>query len=89
MRIIKQEILIHYPTKKSTLKTIVSGCVVRSEHRIDKLDAKAIEKEHLNVFIIEPFVGMAFLGFRKEVQKEPPEVVYKKVVLKYFAIFAR
>ena len=67
-------------TKKSTLKTIISGCVVRSEHGIDLLDAKSIEKEHLNVFIIEPFVKkMAFLGFSKEVHKEPPEVVYKKL----------
>ena len=37
---IKQEILIHYGNKESTLKTIVSGCVIRSEHCIDILDAK-------------------------------------------------
>ena len=43
-------------TRKSMLKNIVSGCVVRSEHRIDKLNAKLIGKEHLNVFITEPFI---------------------------------
>ena len=44
-------------TRKSTLKNIVSGCVVRSEHRIDILNAKSIKKEDLNVFITEPFLS--------------------------------
>ena len=38
-------------TRKSTLKNIASGCVVRSEHGIDMRDAKSIEKEHLKVVI--------------------------------------
>ena len=37
-------------TRKFTLIYIVSGCVVRSEHRIDILNAKSIGKAHLNVF---------------------------------------
>ena len=44
-------------TRKSTLKNIVSGCVVRSEHRIDISNAKSIKKEDLNVFITEPFLS--------------------------------
>ena len=43
-------------TRKFTLKYIVSGCVVRSEHCIDILNAKSIGKEHLNVFITERFI---------------------------------
>ena len=43
-------------TTKFTLKNIVSGCAVRSEHHIDILNAKSIEKEHLNVFITEQFI---------------------------------
>ena len=31
--------------RKFTLKNIVSGCAVRSEHRIDILKVKLIEKE--------------------------------------------
>ena len=38
-------------TRKSMLKNIISGCVVRSEHRIAILEARSIRKEHLNVFI--------------------------------------
>ena len=34
-------------TTKSTLKNLVSGCVVRFEHHIDILNAKSFEKEHL------------------------------------------
>ena len=34
-------------TRKSTLKNIVSGCAVRSEHHIDILNAKSIGKEYL------------------------------------------
>ena len=43
-------------TRKSTLKNIVSGCVAPSEHRINILTAKSIEKEYLNVSITEPFL---------------------------------
>ena len=32
-------------TRKFTLKNIVSGCAVCSEHRIDILNEKLIEKE--------------------------------------------
>ena len=31
-------------TRKSTLKNIVSGCIVRLEHRTDILNAKSIGK---------------------------------------------
>ena len=43
-------------TRKSTLKNIVPGCVIRSEHRIDILRAKLIGKKHLNVFLTERFI---------------------------------
>ena len=36
--------------RKSTLQNIVSGFGVRSEHRIDILNAKLIGKEHLMFF---------------------------------------
>ena len=39
--------------RKSTQQNVVSGCGVRSEHRIDILNAKSIGKEHLNVFMTE------------------------------------
>ena len=65
--------------RKYTLQNIVSGCGVRSEHRIDILNAKSVGKEHLNVFITERFIEKTFfLGSSKEVQKVPPEVFYKK-----------
>ena len=38
------------------LKNIVFGCVVRSENRIDILNARSIGKEHLNIFIDERFI---------------------------------
>ena len=67
-------------TRKSSLKNIVSSCAVRSEHRIDILNSKSIGKEDLNVFTTEAIYRKDgfFLGFSKEVQKKPPEVVYKK-----------
>ena len=34
-----------------TIPAIVFGCVVRSEHCIDILNAESFRKEHLNVFI--------------------------------------
>ena len=33
------------------LKNIISGCVVRSKHRIATLEARSIGNEHLNVFV--------------------------------------
>ena len=35
------------------LKNFASGCVVRSEHCLDILNAKSVGKEHFNVFITE------------------------------------
>ena len=65
--------------RKSTLQNIVSGFGVRSEHRIDILNAKSVENEQLNVFLTAIYrKDCFFLGSRKEVQKEPPEVFYKK-----------
>ena len=63
-------------TRKSTLKNIVSGCVVRSEHRIDILNVKSVRKKHLNVFITEPPIEK-MVSFWDPVKK-PPEAVYKK-----------
>ena len=75
--------------KKSTQKSILSGCVVCSEHHIDKLYAKSIGKEHLKVFITEQFIKKTvFLGgIEWNIQKEPLKVFYKKAVLKNSAIF--
>ena len=56
LHINKQEILIYYGNKETHAKNIVSGCVVRSEQRIDILNAKSIGKEYLNVIITEPFI---------------------------------
>ena len=42
--------------RKSTLENIVSGCGVPSEHSTEILNAKSIEKEHLNVFLTERFI---------------------------------
>ena len=56
LHINKQEILIYYGNKETNAKNIVSGCVVRSEQRIDILNAKSIGKEYLNVIITEPFI---------------------------------
>ena len=42
-------------TRKSKLKTIVTGNAVGSEHLNDILEARAIGKEHLDYFIIERF----------------------------------
>ena len=46
-RINKQEILIYFWQQRNPReKDTVSGCAVRSEHRIDILNAKAIGKEY-------------------------------------------
>ena len=42
--------------KEIHIKKILFLAVVRSEHRIDILNAKSIGKEYLNVFITEPFL---------------------------------
>ena len=42
--------------RKSLLKNIVSGCVVCSKHCTDILNAKSIGREHLNIFITDPFI---------------------------------
>ena len=41
-------------TRKSTLKNIVSGGVVRSEHHVDILNTKLTGKEHLTSSL--PFI---------------------------------
>ena len=48
--------MIYYGNKETHAKNIVSGCVVRSEQRIDILNAKSIGKEYLNLIITEPFI---------------------------------
>ena len=71
-------------TRKSTLKNIVSGCAVRSEHHIDILNAKSIGKEYLTSsspsHLSKSFLG-GFKKFkkevRKEVQKEPPKEFFR------------
>ena len=60
-------------TRKSTLKNIVSGCAVRSEHHIDMIifNAKSIGKEHSASSSLSHLSKSFFLGFNKEVHKEP------------------
>ena len=48
--------LMYYDNTKIHAENILSGCVVHSEHRLDKLNAISIGKEHLNVFITERFI---------------------------------
>ena len=59
-------------TRKSTLKNIVSGCVVRSEHHVDT-EYKISRERTFNVFIAIYRKICLFLGFNKEVQMEPPK----------------
>ena len=63
-------------TRKSTLKNIVSGCVLRSEYRIDTLNVKPVGKEHLNVFIPKPLIEKMEIFW--DSVKNIPEVIYKK-----------
>ena len=65
--------------RKSTLQNIFSGFGVRSEYRIDILNAKSIEKEYLNIFLTEWFIEKT-VSFWDPVKtfREPPEVFYKK-----------
>ena len=71
---------MYYDNKEIHAKNIVSGCVVLSEHCTGILNARSIGKEHLNVFITERFMEKATSS--KKVEKEPPEVFYKKLFLK-------
>ena len=76
MHINKQELLIYYENKEIHAKNIVSGSVLRSEHRIDTLNVKPVGKEHLNVFIPEPLIEK--MGIFWDSVKNIPEVIYKK-----------
>ena len=46
----KQQMLVYYDNKEIHAKNIVSGCVVRTEHRNDILNPRSNKKKHLNVF---------------------------------------
>ena len=53
---------MYYYNKKIHAKTnIVPGCVVRSEHLADILNAKSIRKEHLSDFITVRLIKRLFL----------------------------
>ena len=71
-------------TRKSTLKNILSGCVVRCEHHIDILNAKSFGIEHLTASSLSHLPKKKdcfFLGFSKEVQKEPPKASTQSEIL--------
>ena len=76
-------------TRKSTLKNIVFGCVLSSEHRIDILNVKSIGKTRLCVFIIESFIEkmVTFWDSIKKFKRSQQGCSIQKVVLKNFAIF--
>ena len=71
------------------LENIVSGCVARSEHHIDILNAKSTGKEHLKVFITEPFIGkmVSFWNSVKKFKRSHQGWSIKKVIFKNLAIF--
>ena len=54
-------------TRKTTLKNIVSGYAVRSEHLIYILNSKSIGKEHLD-FITEGLMKKTVVSFRDSVE---------------------
>ena len=54
-------------TRKTTLKNIVSGYAVRSEHRIYILNSKSIGKEHLDS-ITEGLMKKTVVSFRDSVE---------------------
>ena len=63
--------------REFTTKNVVSGCVVRSEHQKHikcKINCHRTFKRLHN--------GVITRKASKEVQKEPPEVFYKKMFLK-------
>ena len=76
-------------TTKSTLKNIVFGFDVHSEHCIDILNAKSIGKEHLNIFITEPFIekAVSFWDSVKKFERSHHKWSIRKVVFKNFKIF--
>ena len=53
--------------RKTTLKNIVSGYAICSEHRIYILNSKSIGKEHLN-FITEGMIKKNVVSFRDSVE---------------------
>ena len=60
-------------TRKYTLKNIIYGCVVCSEHPIDIMNPKRIRKQNLHLYHWAIYwKDCFFLGFSKEIQKEPP-----------------
>ena len=72
-------------TRKSTLKNIVFGCVVRSEHRIDTLNAISIGEEYLNIFMTERFIEktVCFWGDPiKKFRRSHKRCSIKKLLLK-------
>ena len=73
----------------STLKNFVSGYAVRSDHRIDILNAKSTGKKYLNVFITEQFIekSISFWNSGEKFRRSHSRCSVKKAVLKNFAIF--
>ena len=71
-------------TRKSTLKNIVCGYVVRSEHRIDILNTRSIGKGHLNIFLTERFIGktVSFWDSVKKFRRSHRMCPTKKLFLK-------
>ena len=71
-------------TRKPTLWNVGSGCDVRSEHRIDILNAKSVGKEHLNVFVTERFIEktISFWDPVKKFRRSHQKCSIKKLLLK-------
>ena len=72
-------------TKKFTLKNIVSGCAVCSEHHIDILNVKSVGKEHLTPsFITESFIEktVSFWDSVKKFKRSHQRSSIKKLFLK-------
>ena len=78
----KHEILIYY-NKDIHAKKFFFGFVIRSEHRIDILNAKSIGKEHLSVLITDPFIEktFSFWDLVKKFKRSHQRWSTKKVVL--------
>ena len=66
------------------IENIFSDCVVRSEHRIDILNAKSIGKEHLKVFVTESFIEkmVSFWNSVKEFRRSYQSWSIKKLFSK-------
>ena len=71
-------------TRKSVLENVISGCDVRSEYRIDVLNAKSIGNKHLNVFITERFIKktVSFWDPVKKFRRSHQKFCIKNVLLK-------